>query len=173
MSTTFEQILEKGPFARVRHNHALEHATLQVLQEKNPKLRMAGYSDPRGFWLVGEIETHQVEEAAHEALQRMNNGESSLAIHPNCGTNLVTTGFMAGAFAWLGMLGAGRSTRDRFERLPMVISLVTLGMLVSQPLGPFMQKHVTTDAATQGMSIMSIERVQRGDVPLHRVLTQF
>lgn len=169
------QILEWGPFARTRRNHALEHATLQVMAEKTPHLRMAGYSDPRGFWLLGEAETADIEWAAQQALERLNNGEASLAVHPNCGTNLVTTGFLAGGLAWLGMLGAGRSGRDsgrdRFERLPFIITLVTLGILAAQPLGPYLQAHVTTDAATQGMEILSIERSMRGDVPLHRVLT--
>jgi len=171
--SVLNQALEWGPFSRIRRNHALEHATLQVLAEKNPQLRMAGYSDPRGFWLVGEAETTKIEEGVHEALNRLNAGEHNLAIHPNCGTNLVTTGFLAGGFAWLGMLGSGRNSRERVERLPMVISLVTLAILIAQPLGPFVQAHVTTSAATQGMEIIKVERVQRGDVPMHRVLTQY
>ena len=166
------QILEWGPFARVRRNHALEHATLQVIAEKNPRLHMAGYSDAGGFWLIGESETADIEAAAHEALARLNNGESDLAVHPNCGTNLVATGFLAGGLAWLSMLGVGRGSRERIERLPVVITLVTMGILAAQPLGPYLQAHVTTDAATQGMQIVSIERSARGDAPVHRVLTQ-
>jgi hypothetical protein len=168
-------VLDWGPFSRVRRNHALEHATLQVMAEKNPRLRMAGYSDPNGFWLVGEADTAEIEESAQQALERLRGGESTLAIHPHCGTNLVTTSLLAGAAAWIGMLGAGRTTRDRLERLPMVISLVTLTMMASQPLGPFVQEHVTTSASPQGMEqmmILKIERTQRGDVPLHRVLTR-
>ncbi len=167
-------VLDWGPFSRVRRNHALEHATLQVMAEKNPRLRMAGYSDPGGFWLVGEADTAEIEESAHQALERLRGGESRLAIHPHCGTNLVTTSLLAGAAAWIGMLGAGRTMRDRLERLPMVISLVTLTMMASQPLGPYVQEHVTTSASPQGMErmqILKIERTQRGDVPLHRVLT--
>lgn len=169
--TSFDQFLNWGPFSRVRRNHGLEHATLAVLAEKNPRLRMAGYSDPRGFWLIGEIETEEVREGVHQALSRLRGGEHNLAIHPHCGTNLVTAGFLAGAFAWMGMLGAGRTSRERFERLPLVISLVTLGMMVAQPLGPKVQERVTTSADTRGLSVTSIERVNRGEVPLHRVLT--
>src|SRR5690606_7261842 len=99
--SVLDQIFNKGAFALVRRNHALEHATLAILSEKNPRLRMAGYSDPKGFWLAGEIETEKVEEAVQEALQRMRGGEATLAVHPHCGTNLVTTGFLAGALAWL------------------------------------------------------------------------
>ena len=170
--SVLDQIFNKGAFALVRRNHALEHATLAVLSEKNPRLRMAGYSDPKGFWLAGEIETEKVEEAVQEALQRMRGGEANLAVHPHCGTNLVTTGFLAGALAWLGMLNSGRSYRDRAERLPLVISLVTLGMMVAQPLGPKVQEHVTTSPDMDGMEIIRIERSKKGDVHLHRVLTR-
>jgi hypothetical protein len=162
----------KDPFSRVRRNHGLEHATLQVLAEKNPGLKMAGYSDPSGFWLIGQLETEQVREAAGEALRRMLGGEHSLAIHPHCGTNLVSTGFLAGSFAWLSMLGAGRNARDRLERWPMVVTMVTLAVFLAQPLGPFIQQRVTTSTPNSDMMILSIERRQKGDVPLHRVLTR-
>lgn len=166
-------ILDWGPFARVRRNHAVEHATLQVLAESNASMRMAGYSDPNGFWLLGEMETPRIEAAVQQALARMRSGERSLAIHPHCGTNLVTTGFLAGGLAWLAMLGMGRSTRDRVERLPLVISLVTLAILAAQPLGPQMQALVTTSADVDQMEVVRIERRQRGNVPLHRVITRF
>ncbi len=172
-------VLDWGPFSKVRRNHALEHATLQVLSEKNPRLKMAGYSDPNGFWVIGDVETQELEESAQQALTRLRGGESNLAIHPNCGTNLVTTSLLAGAAAAIGMLGAGRSTRERVERLPMVVSLVALTMMASQPLGPYMQEHVTTSATREGMEgmqILKVERTQRrfqsGDAPLHRVLTR-
>jgi hypothetical protein len=166
-----DQLLNWGPFSRVRRNHALEHATLQVLAEKNPRLRAAGYSDPKGFWLMGAIETPLVEEAVQEALNRLRGGEHTLAIHPHCGTNLVASGFLAGSFGWVGMLGAGRSMRDRMERWPLVISLVTVGLILSQPLGPYLQQHFTTLAATQDLEVVSIQRTQRGETPIHRILT--
>jgi hypothetical protein len=102
----------------------------------------------------------------------MRGGESGLAVHPHCGTNLVTTGFLAGALGWLAMLNGGRTYRERMERLPLVVSLVTLGMMVAQPLGPKVQEHVTTSADMSGMEVMRIERSKRGDVHLHRVVTR-
>jgi hypothetical protein len=122
---------------------------------------------------MGAIETEQVEAAVQEALARLRGGEHSLAIHPHCGTNLVASGFLAGSFAWVGMLGAGRSWRDRMERWPLVVSLVTIGLVLSQPLGPYLQKHFTTQAATQDLEVVSIQRMQRADTPIHRILTQF
>jgi hypothetical protein len=74
--------------------------------------------------------------------------------------------------AWLAMVGAGRRKGDRIERLPMVISLVTLAMIVAQPLGPMLQARVTTSAAADNLEIVSITRSQRGDSPVHRVLTR-
>jgi hypothetical protein len=172
--SVFDQILNWGPFSRIRRNHALEHATLQVLTERYPQLRMAGYSDTQGFWLIGNMETHQIEEGVHQALARLRGGEHNLAIHPNCGTNLVTTGFLAGSFAWLGMLGAGRNFRDRMERWPLVVTLVTVAMMLAQPLGPMMQARVTTSASTAQMEIVKVEQVRRGgDVLMHRVLTRY
>ena len=53
-----DRIINWEPFFRIRRNHALEHATLQVLVEKYPELRMAGYSDQNGFWLVGKVDTN-------------------------------------------------------------------------------------------------------------------
>ncbi len=105
--------LDSGPFSRIRRNHALEHATLQVLAEKIPGLRMAGYSDQRGFWLIGQVETSRIQEAAEEALARLKSGEASLAIHPRCGTHLVATSLMAGSFAcWACAAWGGTSASD-------------------------------------------------------------
>ncbi len=170
--STFSDILDWGPLSRTRRNHALEHATLQVLAQKDPHLRAAGYSDPKGFWLLGNLETSQVEEGVNEALQRLKGGESSLAVHPNCGTNLVATGFLAGSFAWLGMVGTERSFKDKMERWPFVITLVTLGIMLAQPLGPFLQAKVTTSAAAENLEVVRIERSQRGEMPVHRVYTR-
>ena len=39
----------------VRRNHALEHATLHILGRKYKDRVMGGYSDPSGFWIIGEI----------------------------------------------------------------------------------------------------------------------
>ena len=49
----------------------------------------------------------------------MQSGEHKLAVHPNCGTNLVTAGFMATVVAWLGF--AGRGWRRGWERFPSMM----------------------------------------------------
>ncbi len=164
-------ILDFPIFSRIRRNHGLEHATLNLLARRFPGRRMAGISHPGGFLLAGELPTDGVREAVFQALARMGNGERQLAIHANCGTNFAASGFIAGLLAWLGMLGA-RSKREQLERLPLVITLATLGFIAGQPLGPLLQKRITTSGDPQGMVIEDISPMQVGGFRLHRVVTR-
>ena len=164
-------ILDLPVLSRIRRNHGLEHATLTLLSQRFPNLRMAGYSFPGGFFLLGDLPTADVRELVAQALSRMNNGERMLAVHPNCGTNYVVSGLVAGTLAWLGMAGA-RSKRDQLERLPLVVTLVTLGFIFSAPLGPKVQEYVTTSGDPQGLSIVDIYPVRFGQLSLHRIVTQ-
>ena len=164
-------ILDIPVFSRIRRNHGLEHATINILSQRFPYRRMAGYSFPGGFFVLGDIPTADLREAVVQALVRMNNGERYLAIHDHCGTNYAASGFVAGLLAWLGMAGA-KSKRDKVERLPLVIVLATFGFIASQPLGPVLQERVTTSGDPQGMSIVDVFPIQFGRFSLHRVVTQ-
>jgi len=165
-------LLSLGPVSHVRRNHALEHATLQVLARTDPFLRLAGYSNMGGFWIVGELSTDTLAAAVQEAVARLRAGEIGLAIHPNCGTNFVATGFLAGIAGWLGMLGAGRGFRRKLERLPVIIGLVTLAIILANPLGPLLQAKVTTQPDIGSLEVVRIERGMRQQVPIHRVVTK-
>jgi hypothetical protein len=164
-------ILDIPILSRIRRNHGLEHATISLLTQRFPYRRMAGYSYPGGFFLLGDVPTDQVREVVAQALSRMNNGERYLAVHPNCGTNYAVSGLMAGLLAWLGMAGA-KSKRDQLRRLPLVISLATLGIILSVPLGPKVQEHITTSGDPQGLSIVDIFPIRFGQFSMHRVITR-
>jgi hypothetical protein len=164
-------ILEIPLLSRLRRNHGLEHATINILSLHFPERPLAGYSFPGGFFLLGDVPTEQVRDAVFQALYRMSNGERILAIHPNCGTNYVSSGFVAGGLAWLGMAGA-KGKRDKVERLPLVIALAILGFIISQPLGPKIQERITTSGDPQGLTIVDIFPLRIGQFSLHRVLTQ-
>jgi hypothetical protein len=165
-------LLSLGPVSHVRRNHALEHATLQVLARTDPFLRLAGYSNLGGFWIVGEISTDMLAAAVLEAVARLRAGEIGLAIHPNCGTNFVATGFLAGIAGWMGMLGIGSGFRRKLERLPVIIGLVTLAIILANPLGPLLQAKVTTQPDIGSLEVVRIERGMRQQVPIHRVVTK-
>ncbi len=167
-------VLEFPYIRRTRRNHGLEHATIHVLS--GSRYRLSGRSDDSGFVLLGEVPTDAVEKAAHEALRRMKNGEHNLAVHPNCGTNLLTTGFVASMVGLIGM--AGSSRRDSFNRLPTVMLAMMIAILYSQPLGMSIQRHFTTEGNPGDLEIVSITRSKLriplgGDVTVHRVATRF
>jgi hypothetical protein len=164
-------ILDLPVISRIRRNHGLEHATITLLSQRFPYHRMAGYSFPGGFFLLGDVPTEEVREVVAQALSRMNNGERQLAVHPNCGTNYAVSGILAGTMAWLGMAGA-KSKRDQFERLPLVIALATLGFMVSAPLGPKVQEYITTSGDPQGLAVVDIFPVRFGRFSIHRVITK-
>ena len=164
-------ILDTPVISRIRRNHGLEHAAINILSQRFPFRRMAGYSFPGGFFILGDIPTDDVREAVVRALVRLNNGDGYLAIHEHCGTNYAVSGFVAGFLAWLAMAGA-RSKRSKLERLPLVITLATLGFIASQPLGPIVQERVTTSPDPLGMSIVDVFPIRFGRFSMHRVVTK-
>jgi hypothetical protein len=161
-------LLEAPLVAETRRNHALEHATIHILSQVFPGRAMAGHSNPTGFFLLGDLPTEQVRQAVSEALARLQNGEKELAIHEGCGTNYVVTGGLAALFAFVGMSGT-RSNRERLERLPLVMLLSILAFIIGQPLGPALQKQVTTDPDPGDMLIVDVYAVARN---VHRVVTR-
>jgi hypothetical protein len=169
--SNLEQVLNGGMIDRVRRNHGLEHATMNILGSRYPKIPMAGHSDSGGFWLIGDIPTDAVSMAIDEAIRRLQNGEAELAIHANCGTNFVAAGGVAGLAAWAGMLGSGPGMRRKLDRLPLVITLTTLALMVAQPLGLLLQARVTTSGDPGSLRVVSVTRSRQGKMPAHRVLT--
>lgn len=174
-----EEVAAQGPLSlartwsnRVRRNHALEHATLRVLAETHGIKTLSGYSDIGGFWIMGEVDSDQLKEAADIALARLRGGDADLAIHPQCGTNYVVAGMLAGTAAWLGLLGTGGNLGRRIKRWPRVVSLATVALIMGRPLGPLAQKYVTTDAKIGDLQVVDITRYQRDRSVVHRVHTR-
>ena len=66
------------------------------------------------FIFTAQVGTELVANAATEALVRLQQGESHLAVHPRCGTNLAVTGILAGTAAFGVTLGRRRSRFDQF-----------------------------------------------------------
>ena len=130
--------------SRTRRNHGLEHATLNLLAKTHPRKPFAGHSDAGGFWILGEIPTAELSQIISDALEKLKSGQSNLAIHQNCGTNLLVSGFAAGLAGAVGLLGVGERTRDKLERIPVITALSVLALIISKPLGPIMQKKLTT-----------------------------
>lgn len=180
LAQTAGPFLELPPVRRTRQNHGLEHATITILSSRIPNLRMAGRSDANGFYLWGDAPQEEVERAIADALRRMKQGEGHLAIHPNCGTNLVTQGTLVSLAALIGSVGTRRGVRDYLNRLPLVLVLSLLAILFGQPLGMRLQEHFTTTGDLGDLSVIEVRRfTSRGlfsgadsAVVTHRVVTR-
>lgn len=167
-----KSLLDAAPISRIRRNHGLEHATLHVLGARFPQLTMGGISSPNGFTIVGDVTTEDVADAAILALKKLQAGEASLAMHANCGTNFAISGMFAGAAAWLGSLGVGKEFKHKLARLPLMIVLAVAALIVTRPLGPLVQKRVTTSGDPEGLELERVETTLRAGVRLHRVITK-
>ena len=161
-------ILETAPISTVRRNHGVEHATVHVLTSRDPNLRLVGRADTTGFNIYGEVDSDALNEAAHEALARLQRGEGALAVHPRCGTNLVVAGLLTGIAAAVAL---GR--RPTLRRIPDAILATTLAAFVAQPLGLSVQEHITTSPKATGGRIAGIHQEQMGRVKVQHVDIQW
>ena len=158
-----------NPIQATRRNHALEHATIAILLRRSSiHTRIAGRASPGGFHVYGNFPTPLVEEAAHEALRRLKNGERDLALSPFCGTNIVIAGILAGLASIL-VMGSG----NRLLNLPRVVLATIIAVLAAQPLGKIVQRRLTTYADMGEMVITGVSRSGVGPWPSHRIDTAF
>jgi hypothetical protein len=153
----FMKLLESPLILQTRRNHGLEHATIHVLTAMKPGRPLAGRSTAYGYYVYGDVTTDDLNVAAQNALTRLRNGESTLAIHPGCGTNFLTYGAAASLGA-LTVLSFG-DRRAKWTRLPDVIVAATVAMIAAQPLGPKLQQRVTTCADMGDLRIRSVRRL--------------
>lgn len=154
---------------RVQRNHGLEHATIHVLSEKHKNFSAQGNSDHRGFHLnvYGSIPEEAVFEAVREAHKRMKNGEKELAVHPNCGTVLLTTAAMATLAAQATFtLEQKRQRRSGMDLsvlingMPTAVLAVVFAMIISRPIGIYLQAKYTTEGDLGDLEIASIRKIK-------------
>jgi len=160
-------ILDLPHILAARRNHAVEHATLKILARKYDDKNLAGHSNPTGFFLFGDMTTDDIRDAIHEALTRLRAGEKELAIHPGCGTNMAASMVLPMTLASVP-LQSGRSTRGRFLLFPVALIFAILGYALSKPLGPWLQRNITTEADLGNLHVREIIPVRKG---VHRVIT--
>lgn len=168
----FSKLLDHPLISRTRRNHALEHATIHVLSQRFHNLRVMGRSTPNGFILYGDLPTDAVQEAAQEALARLQAGQRELAVHPTCGTNAVAAGALAGLGAFLVLTPRRRNMAEWLSRIPTVLLITTLGFILGQRLGLALQARLTTDPRVGEMRIVAVAREERGPMVLHYVYTE-
>ncbi|TVR24332.1 MAG: hypothetical protein EA396_01595 [Anaerolineaceae bacterium] len=148
-------LLEVSIVRQVRRNHALEHATAHMLARRVPDLRLSGRASDDGFILICDVPQETMEAAAHEGLERLRAGEGRWAVHPNCGTNLVT---LAALTTGAGVVGLGGNRQLTSDRISFTMLLMIPATMIARPLGMSLQKHITTKGDPGDLEIVSVKR---------------
>src|SRR5947199_10570003 len=136
---------------RVRKNHALEHATITILSGMVPSLGVSARSFSNGFVIFGDVDLGLLRLAADEALSRLQAGEAELAIHPNCGTNIV----VGVSLVTLGTLFGLASNQPR-TRVATAAASSIAGLMAARPVGQYVQRHLTTLPELTGVRVTEI-----------------
>jgi Domain of unknown function (DUF6391) len=136
----------------LRQVHALEHATVWVLSEKDNNLAtlkfrqqdnetLGGLSTDKGFYLYGQVNQLELQKAVSTALQRLQTGEWDLAVHPRCGTNLSVAMLLTAGLVFGTNLVLPKSP------LPQILGLslaFTTAARLAPDLGISAQRYLTT-----------------------------
>ncbi len=135
---------------KIRQNHALEHATINVLSEKYGFKHLAGLSFEDGFFIGGIFDPSLVELAARESLARLRGGEKSLVIHRECGTS-AGVGNLISALVFIFLL----LLTGRFYFFYIIISIL-LASILGSFFGKYAQKYLTTSSNLEGIEIKRV-----------------
>lgn len=145
------QIWQIATNRRLRANHALEHATINVIEEYYGPQQLAGFAREDGFFIKGPAQPHIIEEAARLGLRRLQQGEKDLAIHRRCGTSIAAANFLA-SLVFLLLLFITR----HFTLINVLLAMVAANLL--GPLfGDWLQARFTTLADVDNVDIVGVE----------------
>ncbi len=140
---------------KVRRNHALEHGTINVIEEKYGIPMMSGLASEEGFTVNGPVSGELALGAAREALERLRRGERRLAVHERCGTTIVAVNTLMSVVFILLLLFTGS--------LSIFTVILALGApwLLGPHAGRYAQVYMTTATDVEGVEIVGIERRSR------------
>jgi membrane protein implicated in regulation of membrane protease activity len=149
----------------LRRNHALEHATIAVMMERESGRRFNGYSTNDGFFVQGVRSMEEVESAAREALKRLRGGDRKLAIHRNCGTTIVAANLLA-AGLFLAFIGAGLAwgLTSGWSLYLLVLASILVSFALRVPASLLLQRFVTTDQDLSNAEVGWVEPARPQDL---------
>ena len=149
----------------LRRNHALEHATIALMMEREPGRKLNGFSNDDGFYVQGVRSLEEVDAAAREALRRLQSGEKGLAIHRNCGTTIVAANLLA-AIAFIGVIATGlfMGMGLGLEFYLLLVAGMLVSLLLRVPLSLFLQRFVTTEQDLTNAEVGWVEPAKPGEL---------
>ncbi len=142
-------------FLVIRQVHALEHATVWMLSDtvnfQRTKLStsylsadnetIGGLSTEKGFYLYGDINPLKLRKAVNSALNRLQQGEWNLALHPRCGTNSSVAAMLTAGMAMTAHLTLPKLPVHQI--MGMGLAALTANYLAPD-IGIYVQKYITT-----------------------------
>lgn len=134
----------------LRNNHALEHATINILESKFGYHRLAGFAREDGFVVQGRINPYHLQEAASLGLQLLKKGNHNLAVHNNCGTSMLGANFTAAIIFLLLLWVTGT-----LSILNIILAIIAAHLL-GPKTGKILQKFLTTSTKVDDMVISGI-----------------
>ncbi|HHU69678.1 MAG TPA: hypothetical protein GXZ31_05170 [Thermoanaerobacterales bacterium] len=137
---------------RLRQNHALEHATINVIQEYYGENHLlSGLAKENGFYVKGPVNPAVIEQAARIGLNRLIAGDSYLAIHERCGTSIAAANFIFSLIFMILLIRFGF-----FNILNILLAMIFANM-IGPFFGKFMQKYLTTTTDVADVEIVGVE----------------
>lgn len=133
----------------LRKNHALEHATVNVLERKFGFKNLAGYAEDNGFYIIGADNIFLVEQAAREGLALMKSGKRELAIHDKCGTSISMVNFLSAVLFLILIFATGHFS------IVNILLAILVANLVGPLLGKYVQRYFTTSTDVAEIEIVS------------------
>ena len=137
----------------VKQNHALEHATI-VMLEKKLDVRLSGVSSAVGFFIFGEVPTEEIMPVAEEALNVLR----------------TTNPAVAGVLTGLSSLAVARLRRP-YGSANNVITASTAALVLARPLGLTVQRYITTQTPNASMRVVKVSPMTVLGSPAHFVHT--
>jgi hypothetical protein len=136
---------------RMRRNHALEHATINVVSERYRRSALTGMPDREGFHLRGRLDPDALVASGQQAIERLRNGEKRLAIHRRCPTSLVGAQLLLAILFTVALL-----LIDQFSAPTFLAALLGAAVL-GPPVSPILQRVALVDPNVGQLEVRDIE----------------
>lgn len=152
------QIYKIATNKKLRKNHSVEHAAVNILEKQYGYRNLAGYAEEDGFYIMGARYPEQVLEAAKIGLNALKSGRTDLAIHKRCGTS-ITAANLISSLLFLILLFVTKT----FSIFNMIIALIFAN--VAGPwLGVYLQKYLTTYTDVKDLEIKGVRWAGRSQL---------
>ena len=150
--TVPKQIWKIARSKNIRRNHAIEHATINVIEQSVGRtLNISGLSQENGFYIAGIQDAGVVEEAAFRGLSLLKQGQCDLAIHQRCGTDIAIANLTTALIFLILLFSTGM-----VNALNIIIALL-ISNFTSPYLGQSIQRYFTTSCDVKNTDIVGLQ----------------